>query len=107
MPRALAFKQRYIDGIRRGEKDSTIRLATTLQRGDLVPAICRYNEPPFARLLVRAVLRVELSKLTNRDARRCGALDADEARANLRKLYSKRRERLPRYVFLIRFTAQQ
>lgn len=78
----MAFKQRFIEPILDGSKRQTLRKAQrargTIEKGDIIVATCRWDQPPFARLRVTEVVAVQREDLGERDAAADGFASLEE-----------------------------
>ena len=82
------FKKEYGEGIVRGSKTSTIRLSSTLKKGDEVEIVAGR-----VRLGVAKIEGVEVKKvheLTDEDAKTDGFKNREELVKALKKIYGKR-----------------
>jgi hypothetical protein len=85
--RQLSFKKRFIAPILEGRKTSTLRLKSHVTPGDMVKAICRYHEPPFAQLQILSVDRVHFAELSEGDAIVEGFQALDELQQEIKNVY--------------------
>ncbi len=86
--RKLMFKKEYGEGIVKGSKTSTIRLSSTLKKGDEVEIVAGR-----VRLGVARIEDVEVKKvreLTDEDARTDGFRNREELVKALKKIYGSR-----------------
>jgi hypothetical protein len=79
----LLFKKKFLEAIRAGEKTQTIRL----WRHRRMRAGQRSYIPGAGRIRLTAVEEVDLSQLTDADARPDGFTSAPELRAEIARLY--------------------
>ncbi len=97
----LVFKSRYIEPILSGTKRATIRrhkpvqaemFKTRYEPGELLEAICRYNQPPFAQLRVVEYAVIGFDDLTEADALADGFKSLTEMHQTLLDLLPNARE---------------
>ena len=96
----LVFKSPYIEPILSGSKRATIRhkpaqaemFKTPYEPGELLEAICRYNQPPFAQLRVIDYAVIGFDDLTEADALADGFKSLTEMHQALLDLLPNARE---------------
>jgi len=86
--RKLMFKKEYSEGIVKGSKTSTIRLSSSLKKGDEVEVVAGRVRLGIARIEGIEVKKVH--ELTDEDARTDGFENKEELVKALKKIYGKR-----------------
>jgi len=82
------FKKEYGEGIVKGSKTSTIRLSSTLKKGDEVEVVAGRVRLGIAR--IEDVEVKEVRELTDEDARTDGFRNREELVRALKKIYGRR-----------------
>lgn len=95
----LLMKREFFDAIRRGEKTTTLRY---WQRQHLNPGSVQFIQG-LGELLINDVTQVNLSELTDSDARKNGFHNLLELDLTLDEIYTQE-QRYSRELFLIQFT---
>lgn len=83
----LSFKGRFVEPVKSGVKVQTLRKATTLREGDVVPATCKWGEPPFAHLRILGVEEIGVDQISDEVARGDGFDSAEDLVSWLAKHY--------------------
>lgn len=84
----MTFKAAYASDILEGRKESTIRLNTSLKKGDVVDIVAGMVKIGTAR--VESVEEKSVSQLTDEDARRDGFETREELVRALKRIYGKK-----------------
>lgn len=84
----ITFKAAYAADILEGRKESTVRLNTSLKKGDVVDIIAGMVKIGTAK--VESVEEKTVSQLTNEDAVRDGFENREELLKALKKIYGNR-----------------
>ena len=84
----LIFKQEYCQDILEGKKRSTIRLTSSLKKGDIVEV--RAGWIKIGTAIIEDVKDKEVRELTDEDAKLDGFNSKDELIKALRRIYGKK-----------------
>ncbi len=84
----LIFKQRYGADILEGKKSSTIRLTSSLKKGDIVEI--RAGNIKIGTAVIEDVEVKEVRDLTDEDAKKDGFSSKEELVEALRRIYGKK-----------------
>ncbi|MFN3268139.1 MAG: ASCH domain-containing protein [Zestosphaera sp.] len=101
MRKTLVFKKEYGRSIILGRKTSTIRLRSSVRKGDVVDV--RVGNVHVGRAIIEDVITKKISELTDEDARDDGFKSKEDLLNELRKIYGKQRIRDDTEIKLIKF----
>lgn len=101
MRKTLVFKKEYGRSIILGRKTSTIRLSSSVRKGDVVDV--RVGDIHVGRAIIEDVITKKISELTDEDAKDDGFKNREDLLNELRKIYGKQRIRDDTEIKLIKF----